>query len=453
MVIGSFVAIARGVLTRRTLMFSGWTAVTVGTIEFVGMPCLSLAYRLQPAWGQFNAGEVGYLIAGLVLYLVTLYGVYQFLPGAENIAGKSLLKNPELRTEGLVKTAVFSLVLSMFYQFNVPVPLVGQLLKVVGNKAIAFGTVLIFCAWMKRRDNPALMTLLVGFVFYGICFGILAGSGRRTLLTVIGGLPVAYYYLHDRLRDPSRILWRYTLAGLVVVSLIVVYGGLRHRSKRTGVSQDLSYAIDTIRRIPSTFMKADGDQLLGQRSIEISLLSKRTYKNDPHPFHSLLFVASNPVPRRFWPDKPVGLGYSLPKDARAKTRATWGPGIVGHAAHEGSLLFVCFYAGLLATFLRLLDEFLVRQPDNPFLIGLFVSIFPHIIGWVRGDIGTFTIQILGGVLSFFLFRNLAVYFDRSSYREYADTRRYTMWQLLRGFGVRGYRDGVAGYAAGGRQTV
>ena len=101
------------------------------------------------------------------------------------------------------------------------------------------------------------------------------------------------------------------------------------------------------------------------------------------------------MPRAIWPDKPRGLGYTLPKTAKARgTRATWGPGIVGHGFHEGGLHMLVFYAFLAAIALRYLDEMLVRQSTNPYLLAGFAAASGHIVGWTRGDIGTFTIQIL-----------------------------------------------------------
>jgi hypothetical protein len=96
----------------------------------------------------------------------------------------------------------------------------------------------------------------------------------------------------------------------------------------------------------------------------------------------------------------MGLGYTLPKDSRAKgTRATWGPGIVGHGFHEGGLHMLVFYAVLCAAGMRFLDELLARQPGNPYLLGAFAAMSGHIIGWPRGDIATFSVQIIGCFLA------------------------------------------------------
>jgi hypothetical protein len=43
------------------------------------------------------------------------------------------------------------------------------------------------------------------------------------------------------------------------------------------------------------------------------------------------------------------------------------------------------YAVLLAFFIRIMDEPLVMQPDNPFLISMHAAALPHIVGIPRGD--------------------------------------------------------------------
>jgi len=56
------------------------------------------------------------------------------------------------------------------------------------------------------------------------------------------------------------------------------------------------------------------------------------------------------------------------------------------------------YGFLVGSSLRLFDELLMRQPGNPYLLGGFSAVSGHVIGWPRGDIGTFTIHIISGII-------------------------------------------------------
>lgn len=416
----------QGFLSGKTYLFSAWNFFLVGAVEFIAVPCVSLAYKLQEPWGVFARDEVYSLMLGITLFFSTIIPVYYF-SNLRVIAGNTFLRWPNLNNKSLVAVAIFAMIMAGLYNLNIKIPVIGEVARIIGGKSPAFGTVLLFCAWYRERKNGFLLALLCVFVAYSVIFGILSGGGRRTIVSALGAIPIAYYWLVFR-TSPNRmqLLIRYGALGVILLFILIVYGGIRHRGRTQGVERDLNYAMETIAMIPERFFEADGDQLLGQRAIECSMIANRTYQRRPEPFAALKFIVTNPVPRSLWTDKPLGLGYTLPKDYRARTRATWGPGIVGHAYHEGSLFFVCFYGASFGLCLRLFDEYLARQPENPFLIGTLVAIFPHILGWVRGDIGTFTIQIIGGLAALYVFRYISVIFASGSFFRLQPTGQYSM---------------------------
>jgi hypothetical protein len=58
-----------------------------------------------------------------------------------------------------------------------------------------------------------------------------------------------------------------------------------------------------------------------------------------------------------------------------------------------------FYAILCAMGLRFFDELLIRQADNPYLLGILAASSGHIVAWPRGDIANMTMNILASFLA------------------------------------------------------
>jgi hypothetical protein len=295
------------------------------------------------------------------------------------------------------------LVLALGSAFPAPIMWLAQVMVHVGNKAIVFALVLAFAAWYRQRSNPVLLLTLLAVVLFALVLAIRAGGGRRTFLGVMMTVPLCFYWLGLRYKKP---VFNLTLAGLFAVLVILLVGAytqVRHFDRRGEKKErNLMNSFAALQEIPSHLFELDVEVLGGQNAAQTSLAAIHLYTTElePRPFHTLIYVLVNPIPRAVWPDKPVGLGYSLPKDSRVRgTRATWGPGIVGHGFHEGGLHMLVFYGLLCALALRFLDELLVRQPGNPYILAAFATMTPHIVGWSRGDIGTFTLQLIACFLA------------------------------------------------------
>ncbi len=389
-------------LRGRSHAFTLFNFFLLGSIEFVGISMLALSEEWLLPILTYTREELRQLMLGVLVFYGTAYAVYYFFPLPGKIAGRTFLAWPSINQRVLVIFAFLSLGLSVFFYLKLEIPVVSEVMRLIGIKSIAFGIVMMFCAWYRDRSNPFLLALLIGFVFYSLLFSITVGGGRRTFITAAAGVPVALYWLQYRNARPSKTVVVYGMVTVFLAMTLLAYGTIRHRGRGEDADRNFSYAIESLLLIPQKFFDSNKEQFLGQHTIEYSLMAQKLYRNDPAPFHVARFLASAPIPRKFWPDKPEGLGYMLPKDARARTRATWGPGIVGHGFHEGGFWIIAIYGVIFISFLRYFDELIARQPENPFLIGTMAAIFPHVGGWVRGDIATFSIQIFSGVITCFL---------------------------------------------------
>jgi hypothetical protein len=403
---GLFLLVIVPYVRKRSDLLTSWNLFLLGSINFVGAAGLKASYSSDEfRIFDYTSRDYLYFMLGVLTFYGTIILSYYRIKVPRKMAGRFLRKWPPMNVSVLFFMLPLSLLLAVLSVFPPPVPGLSQIATQVGNKAVVFSLVLAFVAWFRQRSNPLLLTTLGVVTLLVLVLAIQAGGGRRTILGVMMAIPICAYWLGLRYRSPLRTLVLAGAFGVLTLLVIGAYSQVRHFDRRGSQQErNMVHSFEALTEIPSRLLHPDVDPLLGQNAAQTSLASIHLYTGSgrakPAPFHALIFVLVSPVPRLFWPDKPVGLGYSLPKDCHVKgTNATWGPGIVGHGFHEGGLHMLVFYGIVWGMVLRYLDELLARQSDNPYLLGSYSAMSGHIIGWPRGDIGTFTLQIIACFLA------------------------------------------------------
>jgi hypothetical protein len=391
-------------LARRRDLITPTTFFLGGAIFFVGISSVDASYNVRDKTFIDNFYRDDY--RNYMLYAVIFFAAFAvffllFRRVASALAAKVLVRWPPATTQVMWFMIIVATLFSLGVLVRVPIPGVAQLFFQISAKAMVMAIVLVFFAWFFDRQNPIWLTFMVCYLPYALMLSVIVGSGRRTFMTVLLAVPITYYWLSLRYQSPLKVLVMTAVAGAGVFVLVGAYSTLRHRDQVTGQVRDLGFSIETLSMMPERFDDIPWLSLMGQRAVEFSMLTRKVYMNGEKQsfLHSLKVIACNPIPRAFWPDKPKGLGYLVPKDAKARTRATWGVGIVGHAHYEGGVVALLIYAALAAFCLRFLDQVVVNNATNPFVLGIFTSVSAHIFGWLRGDIATFTIQIFAGILA------------------------------------------------------
>jgi hypothetical protein len=113
------------------------------------------------------------------------------------------------------------------------------------------------------------------------------------------------------------------------------------------------------------------------------------------PLNTIKFLISYPIPRAIFPGKPDALGGRIVRDVlQLPVSTNWGLGFVAHGYQEGGYVVIVFYSFLVVVLIRVLDDAMRRQPDNRFLLATFCAGAPHVLGLIRGDISTMTVEIL-----------------------------------------------------------
>ncbi|MEM1212184.1 MAG: hypothetical protein AAGI68_07780 [Planctomycetota bacterium] len=391
----------------------------LGGIPFVGFAAITHANtHLSDHLADYQTATYWRYFISITLFYTVLLLVYHKTQWPQRVAGKRLLNWPQITPIALLMIVPVVLVMSAIRVVRIPVPVLFELSGLLGDKLPMILVVLVLAGLLVDKGNPLLWALLVVAVTVSLVLGFYGSIGRRNLVALVAVIPFSLYWFKLRYA-PRKQLLAWTAVFMIGGALVVVgYGSVRHTIH--GMDMTLGNTWKLVERLPSGIINGDWDTILQQDTVDTSLVSIEFYtgrfEHAVSPFHSLYFVAVNPIPRRFFPDKPIGLGYLLPQVHYNLygSQATWGPSVVGHAYHEGGMWMILVYAVLAGLAVRIADELLLRQSNNPFVVAAVAVSAGHIIGWVRGDIGTFTIQILSVIVATLLLAAIAgLFFGRS----------------------------------------
>jgi len=390
---------------RRDLLNS-WTLFLFGSATFVGLSGINAATS-QIGYADYSPATYLWYFAGVLTFYVTLALTYFKFRWPQRVAMRRFNAWPTSEPTTLMFILPFCLAMSLLLLFLPNIQGLAQFIVIVGKNGVVFATIFALVVWIRQPHNPVLIYVSIAVLLFAIGFSMLSGgSSRRDLVAVLASLPLVVYWMRFRYARPIKTLIVVGFVGLFGVLLINGYSTFRHSLQQRG-PKDFATLVQAVADLPSKMFRTDtGNQMLGQNAVEASLLAIHVYQTErwpgfeKQPFHSVEFVLVNPIPRAFWPQKPEAFGQSLPRETGKRTGVeNWGPGIVGHGFFEGGLHVLVVYAIVAGIVMRLFDDLMMRFPSNPYLLGILAANSGQIIGWSRGDIGVFTVQIIGGLIA------------------------------------------------------
>jgi hypothetical protein len=283
---------------------------------------------------------------------------------------------------------------------------IGAVTINVSHKAFVFCVLFSFVLWYRNRSNILWLGMFVGIFLAACVLAILMSGGRRLLLSVLAIPVFVVYCYHARHWRPTKSMVVIAVGVFVLFNLNLMYSSIRHFDRK-GERQERSAknVIANIEKLKGThWFDAFASNALfhfSQQAVHYSLITDRFISMgvlDPKPFNTFKFLATYPIPRRIWQEKPKPLGGQIgveviPNFARNQG-IRWGCGVAGQAVYEGGLLLVPLFAYLGLLLVRFVDEPLKLDPTNPFLIGVLASSSTHFLGWPRGDLGVMSIEII-----------------------------------------------------------
>jgi hypothetical protein len=391
-------------------LISAWNFMLGGIAIFIGVGSFEAATSpmrfpgLQ--WFEPTEKEVRAWMISTTVFLVAIFAAHYYDPFSKALAKRTFNKWPPATTGVLFFSMAFCFVLAIAAHVNflLRVPVVGSVLVNVSHKAMIFCALFAFMLWYLNRRNLMWLGVFVGVLIAMAFLAVLAGGGRRMLLSVLVGPVLVFYFYQARYWRPTKSL---AVIGVAVIGIFVVslmYSTIRHfdrRGDQKGQTRDRSAgkAIEAIKNLSATawYKHFAEDMLwsLSQHVVHYGMLTDRfvsTGQLAPVPMNTFKFFIVYPIPRAYYPNKPESLGRTITHKVLGR-QTTWGTGVAGHAAYEGGLIIAALMGYFAAFGLRFFDDPLARQPTNPFLIGMLAAAGVQIVAWPRGDIAVMTFEI------------------------------------------------------------
>lgn len=290
------------------------------------------------------------------------------------------------------------------------IPYVSVLLPQVSAGCLCGGAALVAMAWARSIWNIVVGSVL-GTVVAGSSAVLLVGAfGRREILGLLFSVVWGLYHERWRFLSVAWLLPRIGLATLALSAVLLVYS-----SSRVGggsVDRSLGQQIERMltidpRAVEENIVAALSGQFAG--GISMLIFDNRWHSGGYDPLHSLVYFLTLPIPRDLWEGKPEGLGLIVVREAGlsgVSAEHTWGPGLVGHLAHDIVFIALPVYALLLAWVFRYMDARTRWSEHDPVSIALFGSALGQMVAMPRGDIGLFAFNLVAAFSGVWVFGRL-----------------------------------------------
>lgn len=381
-----------------------------GSFIFIGLSGMSSAELMHYKW---YPSEVFYkYFIGLAVFYSILFLSYYLLRFPGRLAGRNLLTWPSVTTSSMFILAIVAAIIGTLALFPIPFPFVSQLQFQFFVRCGPFAVVFAMAAIRRDKSNPVLWGTLVAILAAMLLTSMAFGGGRRFALSLLLVIPIYIYWVWLRYK-PAVVAM--VLLGIGAVGSFIfmeAFDTVRHRT--TDAERGVDRAFESLKLTGRGGKERTFDvKRFSQNSVETTLFTIFLYESrdsqfEKSLFHAPFFVLVNPIPRTFWKGKPKSFGYTLPMVVGLKVgmkgyrKVNWGVSPVGQGYHDGGLWVIAIYAFGIAFCLRFFDDLLLRQPDNPFLLGFLGAASGHIIALPRGGIDVMSINIIACTITLLL---------------------------------------------------
>jgi len=379
----------------------------VGTLHYFGLTVITLAGAGESEWIMPPGdGDLLRFVGGVILVIGSfLFFYHRWKWPARRGAIQAAKPVPSTNAGTIYTVAILCTIYSIVAIISPPpIPVVLQLMVVTAVSASVLAVTLCVWHWLRNRFDPIAILFVGGTALWCLFATLSSGTGRRDLLSLLLVFPIVFYWAHLRYRNITEATVKLATFAVIGLLILSVYSGVRHGVQRTTDAEGrFDRAVARLQGLASGILGGERNwqALTGDNSAAVTFVCFNEFHREGSPeyFHSFRFILLNPIPREFIPDKPEGLGETLPRDLGVwKTgRVNWGPGIVGHAYHDGGLWMTVIYGFILGGLFRWFDELLRRHPENPYRLGIMAAMSPQLIALSRGDIGVFGVLALGSV--------------------------------------------------------
>lgn len=243
-----------------------------------------------------------------------------------------------------------------------------------------------------RRFNPVSIALFAGTLAIALVVSTVGGSGRRGMLNVLLAVPWMWYFASLRYQPFTRRAGKLAVAALAGAVLIVGYSGVRHQLEGRATFQNRAAQLQQIARGEGVSRQVATRQVQQDTPLNTMFIIENYGGIYPHqPLAGLHYYLVNPIPRVFYPDKPIGLGIMIQEQTGAV--ANLAPGIIGHGWYEAGMIGIAYYAIAFGFVMALLDGIIKRRIWSPFFLAVMAASLGNVFGLPRGETPLFAAQI------------------------------------------------------------
>jgi hypothetical protein len=400
-------------------LFTAWNFVLVGCVIFMGVACLEAADPPElvfERYTSFNFPDNYYsaMLARTVFFLVCMLAFYYVLPLGKKFASRRFLRtSPWSPTVFAYVMIVCALTAGMSLAVQiVNIGFIKETFMNLGHKGATFAVAMGFYAWYRNRTSPFALVLFTAILAAAMLYAMRVSHGRRLLLCVAFAPIAVMYWTTWRYRRPTRVLLFGSLAVAAVIAVGVWYQEFRFFDRgRDAAERNFANTMQAMQKVTLEGMVNQLESWkprLAQGTFRYAAMTKKlvdTGQMQVRPFNTIQFILSYPIPRRYWPDKPTPLGVYIVRDVlKFPQHTNWGLGVAGQAYYEGDWPALVLYAAMIVLLVRMLDEPLKREPNNPFFIATSASASLFLITWIRGDLGVHTNEVIECLLFLWLLK-------------------------------------------------
>jgi hypothetical protein len=352
---------------------------------------------------QSPAGTGALYLGWVVIFLLVMHFVYEWKWFTFSIPKKLAKPDPLPAPITMMTLAVGFLIVGYVFRLTFQfIPVIGVLGTMVGVTLATAAAGMACWVWAKQIFNPARASFAFAIVGLATALALLRTFGRRDLVSVAVVCLWGAFHGHFKKQNLGRMFLPLTgvaLAGLIVISA--------YTSVRTHESRERGFVDQMMSLLQADVVHGMVDVFSGQGAAPISMwLMESRPENFPYDtLHSLRYVTTNIIPREWWPNKLESLGITMVPEAAIVNKAsgfTVGPGMMGHIANDNPWLALLLYAALMGAFLRILDEMVRLEPDNPFVVIPVGVALGEIVAIPRGELGLFVFRTIIAIVSAYI---------------------------------------------------
>jgi hypothetical protein len=405
-------------LRGRSDLVTAWNFVLVGCACFIGVACLEainppdLIFARYVSF-EFPDSEYKAALGRNLVFMSCLLLFYYVMPVGKKFGSRRFRNSPPWSPAlfGAVLVVCGIMVSIAVMLMIVDIGFIREVFSNLGHKGAVFAVAISFYAWYRNRANLGVLLLFL-LVFAGAVLYVMTVShGRRLLLCVVFAPIAVMYWTKWRYASRPRVIAIGTLAISAVVFVGLWYQTFRFYNRGQHTERSFSATIQAASQVNWEGMQEQlyfWKQYVAQHSFQYGMMTRRLVEMGElqvHPLNTIKFVLSYPIPRRYWEDKPEPLGLLIVRDIlKLPQKTNWGCGVAGQVYYEGDWYAVVIYAALLVVMVRVIDEPLNREPNNPFFIAMCANASLFLITLIRGDMGVHTNEVLECFLFVWLLR-------------------------------------------------